>query len=72
MVSKCTSVSVSKQTVGTRCDRVNALPHRHIQTCKLVRELRENGRKEEGAGGIHIYRAFLAFVPRPNAVTTLS
>lgn len=25
-----------------------------------------------GVDGIHIYRAFLAFVPRPNAVTTLS
>lgn len=46
---------------------------------KVAREPRESRRREEagdpeglwGGGGIHIYRAFLAFVPRPNAVTTL-
>lgn len=33
-------------------------------TCRLIREPGEEG-------AIHIYRAFLAFVPGPNAVTTL-
>lgn len=30
-----------------------------------------DGKRRGGRDGIHIYRAFLAFVPRPNAVTTL-
>lgn len=38
-----------------------------------VRQGAEGERVERGGvDGIHIYRAFLAFVPRPNAVTTLS
>ena len=44
--------------------------HRHI----LTREGRGNERKRGGRGGLAFIfnKAFLAFVPRPNAVTTLS
>lgn len=71
MASECISVSASKQTVGTWCDRENGLPprHRHMQAHQGAEGDRE---KKGGVRGIHIYRAFLAFVPRPNAVTTLS
>lgn len=47
--SKCISVSVSKQTVGTWCDRANGVPHRHTQTRANSSGSRGRaGEKEEG------------------------
>lgn len=48
MADECISVSVSKQTVGTWCDRANGQTQTHTDTCKLIRELRERGGKKEG------------------------